>query len=128
METFTKSELEVMQVLWQHGPLKPGDLEAAFPRPIGNAALRSLLLILLEKGHVAREKDGRAFVYRAVTRREGELRKLTRRLADIFSDGSPKALIAQMVRAEKLSEEDLRELQALARETKDHSTAKGRRS
>lgn len=128
METFTKSELEVMQVLWEHGALKPGELEDLFPRPIGNAALRSLLLILLEKGHVAREKDGRAFVYRAVTRRDSELRKLTRRLADIFSGGSAKALIAQMVRAEKLSEEDLRELQALAQEKPTPARPKERRS
>ena len=43
MKPFTSGELEVMQVLWQHGSLKPAEIQARFPRPIQNAALRSVL-------------------------------------------------------------------------------------
>ena len=64
---FTPGELEVMQVLWRHGPLKPGEIQRRFPRPIRNAALRSVLLVLLEKGHVTRDKEGRAYRYEART-------------------------------------------------------------
>ena len=52
MARFTEGELEVMQVLWEHGELKPGEIQERFPRGIRNAALRSVLLVLLEKGHV----------------------------------------------------------------------------
>lgn len=114
MESFTPAELEVMQVLWEHGTLKPAEIEDRFPRPVRNAALRSVLLILLEKGHVARKKVGKAYFYRARTQPDGEFRKLTRRLADVFCGGSPKALIAQLIRSEKLSAEDIRELQQIA--------------
>jgi predicted transcriptional regulator len=111
---FTEAELEVMQVLWTHGELKPGEIEAHFPREVGNGAVRSVLLILLEKGHVEREKDGRAYRYRAATPPESEFRSMTRRLMELFCGGSPKALIAQLIKEEKLNEEDLKELQALA--------------
>lgn len=113
MKQFTPSELEVMQVLWEHGVLKPGEMQERFPRPIGNAALRSTLLILLEKGHVRRRKEGKAFFYEAVTPREGTFKRMTRRLADMFCDGSPAALIAQLIQSEKLSVEDIAELQRI---------------
>lgn len=116
MQLLTKSELEVMQVLWEHGALKPAEIEERFPRAIGNAALRSILLILLEKGHVRRRKEGKAFFYEAVTPREGTLRKMARRLAETFCGGSTAALIAHLMRSEKLSEEDIRALQAIADE------------
>lgn len=126
---FTPAELEIMTVLWDHGALTPGEIEERFPREIGNAALRSVLLILLDKGHVAREKDGRAYRYAAVTPRHAELRTLARRLMDRFCAGSPKALIAQLMKEEELSPEDLKELRALAdRKLKGEGTTTRRES
>lgn len=115
MDNFTPGELEIMQVLWQADePLKPADIEERFPRAIGNAALRSALLILLDKGHVARRREGRAYLYSAKTRPQPELRRMTRKLADLFAGGSTMALIAHMVKAEKLSPEDIDALRRVA--------------
>jgi len=115
MDNFTPGELEIMQVLWQADePLKPAEIEERFPRAIGNAALRSSLLILLDKGHVARRREGRAYLYSAKTRPQPELRRMTRKLADLFAGGSTMALIAHMVKAEKLSPEDIDALRRVA--------------
>lgn len=115
MDAFTPGELEIMQVLWQADePLKPGEIEERFPRPIRNAALRSALLILVDKGHVVRKRDGRAYLYSARTRPQPELRRMARRLADLFAGGSTRALIAHLVRAEKLSPEDVDKLRRIA--------------
>jgi len=115
VENFTRAELEVMHVLWNASePLKPGELEERFPRPIRNAALRSLLLVLLEKGHVTRKRAGRAYVYQARTRPQRELRAMTRRMADLFAGGSRRTLIAQLVKQENLTAEDLAALQRVA--------------
>lgn len=120
MSKFTKSELEVMQVLWEYGSLKPAEIEERFPRPIKNAALRSLLLVLLEKGHVTRQLKGKAFFYKAKTPRENTFKKMARQMANIFCGGSPAALIAQLIKAEELSPDDVRELQEIAnRKIKD---------
>jgi len=120
MSKFTPSELEVMQVLWEHGSLKPAEIEERFPRPIKNAALRSLLLVLLEKGHVTRQQKGKAFYYKAKTPRENTFKKMARQMANVFCGGSPAALIAQLIKAEELSADDIRELQEIAnRKIKD---------
>ena len=64
---FTDGELKVMQLLWEHGEMKPSQLQELFPEPIKNPALRSYLTILVEKGHITRRKSGKAFLYKAKT-------------------------------------------------------------
>lgn len=118
-QPLTQGELEVMQVLWEHGALKPTEIQEHFPRPIRNAALRSVPLVLLEKGHVARRRAGRAYYYEARTPLEGTLRKMARRMADAFCGGSTTALIAQLIASEKLSADDARALRDVMAERTD---------
>jgi BlaI family penicillinase repressor len=122
MARLTEGEMEVMQVLWEHGSLKPAEIQERFPRPISNMALRSGLRVLMEKGHVKRRKDGRAYYYQAKTAREQAMKKTMRRMADVFAGGSPFALIAQIVKSEKLSEEHIQELQKIASETSEKTS------
>ncbi len=124
MAVFTSGELEVMQVLWEHGKLKPAEIQEKFPRPIKNAALRSQLLVLLEKGHVRREKIGKAYYYTAKTPQHRTLKQMVREMANVFFDGSRTALIAQLIKMENLSEEDIRELQKVARGEGENKEAK----
>ncbi len=114
MKRLTDGELEVMQVLWRHGSLKPAEIQAHFPRPIQNAALRSVLLVLLDKGHVTRRKEGKAYYYEARTRRQRTLGQTVRRLAEVFSGGSAAALIAQMIETTELTAGEIEELKRLA--------------
>jgi len=116
MSQLTEAELEVMRVLWKHGTMKPPEIEDQLPGK-KNAALRAILQTLCEKGHVSRRKIGRAYYYRAETERESELAKWKTKLAGLFTGGSPRALIAEFIRQEKLSEEDLRELARLAQKS-----------
>jgi len=34
MARFTAGEMEVMRILWEHGELKPSEIQRRFPRPI----------------------------------------------------------------------------------------------
>ena len=114
MPRFTKGELEVMRILWEHGELKPAEIEARFPWEITNSSLRSYLSILLEKGHVSRRQVGKAFRYRAKTRRESAFRSMLGDLTRVCCDGSVEVLLCRLIRSQKLSEEDLLELKRLA--------------
>jgi BlaI family transcriptional regulator, penicillinase repressor len=116
MTRFTRGELEIMRILWEHGELKPADILAKFPRDIANPSLRSYLAILLEKGHVMRRRVGKAYFYRAKTRRESTFRTMLRDLTRVCCDGSVENLLCQLIRNEKLSEADLLELKRLSEE------------
>ena len=114
MVRFTAREIEVMQVLWEHGEMKPAEIQKHFPSPIRNAALRSLLMTLLEKGHITRRGKGKAFHYRAKTKRESTFHSMLGDLVDLFCDGSSEALLCHLLAKEKLSPEELLELQRFA--------------
>jgi BlaI family transcriptional regulator, penicillinase repressor len=117
MRRFTPGELSVMRLLWEHGVLKPSEIQKLYPSPIKNSALRSYLKILMEKGHVSRRKVGKAYEYRVVTRRRSAFRSMLRDLIDAYCEGSSRALIVNLIRSEKLSDEELAHLKRLADET-----------
>ena len=127
MAFFTLTELEVMRILWEYGKLKPSEIQERYCRPIKNAALRFQLKVLLEKGHISRYKVGRAYYYKALTARDGTFKRMVRRMAEVYSQGSTAGLIAELIKTEKLSEKELRELKEVAgdRSSGKTSTKKG---
>lgn len=114
MARFTPGELNVMRLLWEHGELKPGDIQERYPEPIKNPALRSYLSILVDKGHVSRRKIGKVFLYRAVTPKQSAFGKMLQDLVDGYCQGSVQSLLMNLIRKEKLTAEDLIELKRLA--------------
>jgi BlaI family transcriptional regulator, penicillinase repressor len=114
MSRFTPGELKVMRILWAHGELKPSELQERFPEPIKNPALRSYLTTLLEKGHVTRRRAGKAFCYKAATRSRSAFRTMLGELVDAYCGGSVQALVMNLIKSERLSEEELLELKRLA--------------
>ena len=114
MRRFTPGELKIMSLLWEHGEMKPAELQERFPEPIKNPALRSYLTILLEKGHVTRRRVGRAYYYKALTRPRSAFQKTLRELVETYCNGSVRALVMNIIREERLSEEDLVALKRLA--------------
>jgi BlaI family transcriptional regulator, penicillinase repressor len=116
MARFTPGELKIMRLLWEHGELKPGELQKLFPEPIKNPALRSYLTILVEKGHISRRRLGKAYVYKAVTPARSAFRSTLRELVDTYCGGSLQALVMNIIKLERLSEAELLELKRIAEE------------
>ncbi len=118
MNALNARDLAIMKVLWEGGSLKPGEIQERLSSPVKNSALRWQLESLMEKGHVTRRKRGKAYFYQATTPRRRALRKLVRRMADTFCEGSAVALIGQMIESEQLSAKDIRELEKYAAKKK----------
>jgi BlaI family transcriptional regulator, penicillinase repressor len=116
MANFTPGELNIMRLLWEHGELKPSQLQKLYPEPIKNSALRSYLTILVKKRHVSRRKVGKAYFYRAATPRQSAFRTKLRELVDGFCNGSAQSLMMNLIRSESLSEAELFQLKQLADE------------
>lgn len=114
MARFTPGEMRVMRILWECGELKPSEIQQRFASPIKNAALRSYLTILHAKGHVVRQRRGNAFYYRAKTKRESTFRTMLSDLVNTFCDGSVEALLCHLLAKERVSQEELIELQRMA--------------
>ena len=113
----SRTHLHVLQILWDaDAALKPAEIGERFRWPIENATLRSVLRVLMERGEVAREKVGNAFVYRAKRKKGCALADLLAGLAEVFSSGSRAGLIAQLLQERELSADEVVELKKIAEE------------
>ena len=115
MTDLLEAELEALRILWEtEEPLKPADIQKQFSWAIDNGTLRSTLAGLMEKGHVTRSKNGKAFFYRPKSSREKLMSQIAGRLANFFSGGSAADFITQLIRTENLSPEEIAELRRIA--------------
>lgn len=120
MDALNPNELEALRILWEEGERKPPEIEEAFSWPIDNGTLRSVLRVLMDKGLVARRRMGKAYFYKAKESREGVLSRMVRQMAHVFSGGSTTDLIAQLIKTEKLSPQELAELRRIAQTESKH--------
>ncbi len=115
MTTFSQGELEAMRVLWEHGEMKPPEIQQRLPHPIQNGTLRYQLNALVKRGHLTRRRVGKAYFYKAVTPRKGTFKEMTARMANAFTKGSTAGLIVELIRTEKLTPEEIQLLQQAAK-------------
>lgn len=109
-EGLTPLELEIMQVLWSEesgAGCTVSDVQPKLRAALAYTTVQTMLNVLLRKGKVVREQDGRAFRYVAAVTRErasgGALQDLVRRMFG----GSPEAMLMAMVDSRQISGEEL---------------------
>lgn len=113
---FTERELDVMTVLWEHGPSTVAEVQERLGDPLAYTTVLTILRTLEEKGRVDHEEEGRAYRYHPLvekdTAQDSALERLTRKL---FS-GSTTLLLTHLVSERDLSEEELHRLRGLLEE------------
>src|SRR5262249_49593952 len=112
-----------MDVVYRLGRATAAEVHAELPDAPSRTAVRTLLRILEEKGHLQHVQEGLAYVYRPSRPREQAGRFALRRVLDIFYDGSlEKAVAAHLREAHDLAPEELRRLADLIRQARKKGT------
>ena len=119
MKSLTKSEEQIMQVLWK---LKQGFLKDILdnspdPRPHSNT-IATILKILVEKGFVEYDVQGRNNYYRPKITKVEYGKKSINTLVKGYFEGSPAKLVSQFITDNKLSVEELEALLQQIRSSK----------
>jgi len=116
MKTLTKTEEQVMQVLWklQQGFLKDIVENSPEPKPHSNT-IATILKILVEKGFVDYEIQGRNNLYKPLISKAEYGKKTINQVVKGYFEGSPARLVSQFLSDNKLS---LDELEALMQQIK----------
>jgi predicted transcriptional regulator len=110
---FTERELDIMAVLWEHGPSTVAEVRAKLHKAPSHNTVATILTILENKGHVAHAEDGRAFRFRALVGRAEAGRSAFTRLVDTVFAGSAESLIMHFVRDQRLTKVELERLRAV---------------
>lgn len=123
-QQLSRRERQIMDVLYAHGPSTTAEVLDRLPQPPSYSAVRALLRILEEKGHVAHEHDGPRYVYRPIIAREAARRGALEHLIRTFFDGSPASAAAALLESAdgRLEDADLERLSDLI----DKSRREGR--
>lgn len=113
MQRLTPREIEIMTVLWEHGPSTVAEVRDALGDASAYTTILTLLRVLEEKGHVARQAEGRAHRYAALIQRDEASASAIDRVIGQFFRGSPEKLLTQLVSDHELDDDTLRRLRAL---------------
>src|SRR5262245_7939807 len=96
-EVLSRRERQIMDVVYSRGEATAADVLAGLPDPPTKTAVRTLLRILEEKGHLTHRQEGQAYVYRPSRPRGRAGRSALKRVLQTFFDGSmEKALAAHL--------------------------------
>jgi predicted transcriptional regulator len=102
-----------MDVVYGRGQATAAEVTAALPDPPSYSAVRALLRILEDKGHLKHQQDGPRYVYLPTVPRDRARRSAIRSLVRTFFDGSAAQAAAALIDQSKLSDEDYERLSAL---------------
>jgi len=108
----TEAELEILQMLWNYGPLSVRELNDDLNkiRPVGYTTTLKFLQIMAEKGFVTRIKDGRNHIYTAAIEQKAAQQQLLDKLLHGVFGGSAKKLVMQALGNHTASKEELFEI------------------
>lgn len=113
LPTPTARELEILKVLWEHGPKGVADTHrllrtADGTRPHLNT-VQTLLRLMETKGLVTHTAEGRTFIYAPVFSRE----QSAARFLDRVFDGAASQLVLSLLKAERIPPGELEQMRTL---------------
>ena len=108
----SRRERQIMDIIYARGAASAADVLADLPDPPGKTAVRTLLRILEEKGHLKHRQEGLTYVYLPSRSRGHAGRSAFRRVLRTFFEGSLEKAVAAHLgdSAADLSEEELARL------------------
>lgn len=120
-EELSRRERQIMDVIYKRAEATVAEVRDEIPDPPSYSAVRALLRVLEEKGHVRHERRGPRYVYLpTVPRGEARESAMRRLLRTFFDNSAGDALAAFMdMSADQLSQEELDRLARLIEQARE---------
>jgi len=116
----SRRERQIMDVLHARGQATAAEVLAALPNPPSYSAVRALLRILEEKGHIKHHRDGARYIYLPRVSREAASKSALRRVVSTFFQGSVTQAMAALLESSdaEISDSELEKLQQIIKQAK----------
>jgi BlaI family transcriptional regulator, penicillinase repressor len=115
----SETELEVLRVLWEHGPGTVRDVNAILRRQRRRWAYTTVLTLLQRlqtKGYVASDRSELAHVFRAAVSRQDLIKQRLGLLADELCEGTASPLVHALVAGNRFSPAEIEQFRKLVDE------------
>ena len=110
-----RRERQIVEVLYRLGKASVAEVLAELPDPPSYSAVRGMLALLEDKGHVRHKREGMRYIYTPAVAPAKARQSALRQLVSTFFEGSPVEAAAALLEmsGEKLSAEERDRLSAL---------------
>lgn len=93
----SRRESQIMDVIWELGSATAAEVRERLPDPPSYSAVRAMLRVLEEKGHLRHRSDGPRYVFSPTMPRDRARRTALRRLVRTFFGGSTENAMAALL-------------------------------
>lgn len=124
LDSLSRRERQILDILYQRSRASAQEVREALPESPSYSAVRALLRILEEKGHIRHEEDGAKYVYLPVVSRTRVRKSALNRVVDTFFEGSAEQVMAALLDpgSRKLSPDELDRIAKLIEQARKDST------
>jgi BlaI family penicillinase repressor len=107
--SLSRRERQIMDILYQRGKGSASEVREAMEAAPGYSAVRAMLRVLEEKGHVKHQAEGLKYVYVPVVARDKAKRSAVKHVMETFFNGSAEQIVAALldVSSTRLTREEL---------------------
>jgi predicted transcriptional regulator len=93
----SRRERQIMEILYQRGKASASEVRECMEDAPGYSAVRAMLRVLEEKGHVKHQAEGLKYVYVPTVARDKAKRSAVKHVLDTFFGGSPEQIVAALL-------------------------------
>ena len=93
----SRRERQIMEIVFRTGEATAADVQAALPDPPSYSAVRALLRILEDKGHLRHREEGVRYVYLPVQARQSAAKSALRQVVETFFGGSIEKAVSTLL-------------------------------
>jgi predicted transcriptional regulator len=86
-----------MDILYQRGKASASEVREAMEAAPGYSAVRAMLRVLEEKGHVKHQAEGLKYVYVPTVARDKAKRRAVKHVMETFFNGSAEQIVAALL-------------------------------
>ena len=119
-QELSRRERQIMDAVYAAGAVTASDVVAALPDRLSNSTVRTLLRILVEKGHLKQKLDGQRYVYRPKRSRPQAAQGALKRVVQTFFGGSVEQAVEGLLHTPdiELSEEQFKRIHQMIENTR----------
>ncbi len=116
----SRRERQIVDILYSRGRASVAEVLEDLPDPPSYSAVRAMLRILEEKGHLEHDQEGPRYLYRPTLPRAKAQKSAMERIVRTFFDGSAERAVAALLdlSASELSDQELGRLADLIEQAK----------
>lgn len=122
----TESELEIMQILWEHGPMTVRSVNERLneQRTVGYTTTLKIMQIMVEKRLLTRDTSQRSHVFTPTLSPETVQSSVVDHILKTVFRGSSSSLVLQALGNHRVSGPELKEIKSLIEKMEDQSDDK----